>query len=95
MQVGTNLSHYQNNGRVATIDKTVAASEPVAEPARHQSPLNPSFSRTILSHNLANVLWEVGGSNSQPNRHFPPRSNNGARDDAQMDWVRNAYSEHE
>jgi hypothetical protein len=95
MQVGTNLSHYQNNSRVTTIDKTVAVSEPIAETARYQSPLNPSFSRTVLSHNLANVLWEVGGGNTQQSGYIPPRSNNGARDDAQMNWVRNAYAEHE
>jgi hypothetical protein len=96
MQVGTNLGHYQSNARVTTIDRSTVVSEPVVEKARYQPPRNPSFSQSVLSHNLANVLWEVGGSSSgQVNSYVPPRSTNSARDVMPMSWVLNAYAEHD
>ena len=95
MQIDTNLGSYQSKGRVATNDKALPASEPASETARQSNPLNPSFSRTVLSNSLANVLWEVGGSRTENPRTSPSRMVKTDHEERQLNWVRNAYAEYE
>lgn len=95
MHIDTNLGSYQNKGRVATIEKVSPAVEQASESGRNSSPLNPSFSRAVLSQSLANVLWEVGGTRVESPRSSQPRAIDADHEERQLAWVRNAYAENE
>lgn len=95
MQIDTSLGNYNNNGRAGIVEKAVIPSEQVSESTRNRVPLNPSFSRAVLSNALANVLWEVDGSRVASPRNSQFRSDNLDRDERRLNWVRNAYAEND
>jgi hypothetical protein len=95
MQIDTNLGNYHNNGRAILLEKLPSQNEQAPESNRRRVPLNPSMSRAILSNSLANVLWEVDGNGPQSANSNQSRSDNEDRNEAELNWVRNAYAEND
>lgn len=95
MHIEGNQSEYSRNGRVTTVEKPVAQPQQQEANQPRRMPGNPSISRTILSHSLANVLWEVSDTSDTVEK--TPANNNTAIDtsESSLRWVKSAYSEYE
>ncbi len=93
MQIESNIGGYNYQGRIRDIEKAGSAQSAPEEQTVKRGPGNPTVSSTILSKSLANVLWAVGNG-SAPARQDTPAASAEDTADAQVEWVRSAYSEY-
>ncbi|MFK0384632.1 MULTISPECIES: hypothetical protein [Rhizobium/Agrobacterium group] len=95
MQIDSSLSGYNYQGRVRDIDKGGSQQNAAEEQAVKRGPGNPTVSSTVLSTSLANVLWAVGSANAPTYQDSPTPASAEDKAEAQVQWVRSAYSEYD
>ncbi|OAE38248.1 hypothetical protein [Agrobacterium tumefaciens] len=93
MQIESSIGGYNYKGRIRDIEKAGGAQNAPEEQAVNRGPGNPTVSSTILSQSLANVLWAVGSGNA-PALQETATASPEDKAKAQVEWVRNAYSEY-
>ncbi|MGV2068004.1 hypothetical protein [Agrobacterium sp. 22-226-1] len=93
MQIESNIGGYNYQGRIRDIEKAGSAQSAPEEQAVKRGPGNPTVSSTILSQSLANVLWAVGNG-SAPVYQDAAAASPEDKAEAEVEWVRSAYSEY-